>query len=683
METLLQDLKFALRSYRRSPAFPLAAIATLALGIGATTAIFSTLNAVLLKPLPYPQAEDLYNIRTTLTDGRVTTGMLSNGEISRLNGTTATIVRAAGIQPVDLTLLHQDGTPQHVKVFGVTEGFFEVFGLPMTLGGFTHEHFVAPVQPPPAAPGAQAPAGPPPAPPVVVISHRIWRELYGSDPAIVGKPIRFAEIPTTIAGVAPRDFDTPHGADFWFSQQLGKDDINHFFDGFMRLKPGATLERANAEMAPIMAQLGRDFPQADMNRAYVTKSLVASVVGDLGPILIIVMSATGLLLLLGCVNVANLLLARGASRGREMAVRVAIGAPRGRIVRQLLTESVLLSTLGAAVGLLLAWIGVRALLTLGAAKLPRLEGVTFDTRVLLFSLVALVVSGLIVGFAPAVRLAATDVRTLMSESTRSATGGRGTARWLSTMTVIEIALAIILVAGGGWLARGFASLRSTDLGFSAENRVIFDVSFLGARYPNPASVDTASRTLRGKLAALPGRPGGGSTSNFPLRNTLEGSLIAQLHGETIDPAHPIGTRQRLVSSGYFQATGTRLLQGRDFGADDRQNTRPVAIINKAFVTRYLNGRDPIGLQFSAGYPAPDPRQEVTIVGVVDDIRQKTVADEAEPSFYSPMNQFPLRRQTMVVATSMPDAAPLQAAIRDEVRKIDPQIAVELESVSDL
>src|SRR5215467_2357046 len=188
METLLQDVRFALRSYLRAPAFPLAAIATLALGIGATTAIFSTLNAVLLKPLPYPQPEDLYNIRTTLTDGRVTTGLLSNGEISRLSGTTSTIVRAAGMQQADLTLLHEDGTPQHVKIWGVTEGFFEVFGLPMTLGGFTHQNFARPAPPPQGAPGQQAPAGPPPAPPVVVISHRVWQELYRADPAIVGKP---------------------------------------------------------------------------------------------------------------------------------------------------------------------------------------------------------------------------------------------------------------------------------------------------------------------------------------------------------------------------------------------------------------------------------------------------------------------------------------------------------------
>jgi predicted permease len=251
------------------------------------------------------------------------------------------------------------------------------------------------------------------------------------------------------------------------------------------------------------------------------------------------------------------------------------------------------------------------------------------------------------------------------------------------MTVIEIALAIVLVAGAGWLVRGFASLRSTDLGFTADNRVIFDVAFLGARYPNPASVDAASRTLRERLAALPGVTGVGATSNFPFRNSLEGSLIAQFHGEPLDAAHPVGTRRRFVSPGYFKSTGTRLLEGRDFGPDDRQGTRAVAIINKAFVKRYLNGRNAIGLQFSAGYPAPDPRNEVSVVGVVDDVRQKTVFEEAEPAFYSPLAQVPLRRQTMVVATSTSDVASLESAIRSQVRELDPQIAVEFELVRDL
>jgi putative ABC transport system permease protein len=686
METLLQDLKFALRSFRRAPAFPLAAIATLALGIGATTAIFSTFNAVLLKPLAYPQPENLYSIRTDLTDGRVTTGLLSYAELSRLNGTTSTIVRATGMQQFDLTLLHEDGTPQHIKMFGVTEGFFDVFGLPMTLGGFTHENFVPPPPPPPPPPAgapAAAPPGPPPAPPLVVISYRVWQDLYHADRDIVGKPIRFAEFATRIVGVAPRDFETPKAADFWLSQQLRKDDPNHFLEGFMRLRPGASLERANAEMAPIILQLAHDFPASDLNRVYVTRPVVAQVVGDLRPILIIVLSATGLLLLLGCVNVTNLLLARGAARAREIAVRVAIGAPRGRIIRQLLTESVLLAVFGAVLGLVVAYAGVNALLALGASKLPRLENVTFDSRVLLFSLAVLVVSGLLVGFAPALRLAGTDVRSLMNESTRSSSGGRATSQWLGAMTIVEIALAIILVAGAGWLVRSFANLRSTDLGFTADRRLVFDVSFLGARYPNPDSVDAASLALRERLAALPGVTGVGAAGSFPLRNSLEGSLIAQLHGTPMDPQHPIGARQRIVSPGYFQATGTRMLEGRDFGPDDRRTTRPVAIVNRTFVKRYLGDRDPVGTQFSAGYPAPDPQNEMTVIGVVDDVRQKTVADAPEPAFYQSTSQLPLRRQTIVVSTSANDLTGLESSIRNEIHRFDPQIAVEFQRVTDL
>ena len=676
MSTLLQDIRFAFRSVRRAPAVPLAAVATLAVGIGATAAIFATLNAVLLKPLPYPNAEDLYNIRTTLIDGRVTTGMLSNGEISRLNDPKLSIARAAGMQTADLTLLHEDGTPQHIKIYGVTEGFFELFGLPMTLGGFTHEHFI------PAAPASQASARPP-APPVVVISYRVWQTLYRGDPAIIGKPIRFAEVATWIAGVAPKDFDTPHGGDFWFSQQLDKDNINHFFDGFMRLKSDVTIARANAEMASVMAGLAKDFPASDFNRAYVTRPLVASVVGDLGPILIIVMSATGLLLLLACVNVTNLLLARGAARAREMAVRVSLGATRGRIIRQLLTESAMLCAAGALVGTLVAFTSVRALLSLGASTLPRLDAVPFDIKVLLFILVTLVVSAMLVGFAPALRLARTDVRTLLNETGRSASSGRATSRWLSAMTVAEIALAIVLVAGAGWLVRGFASLRNANLGFVPEKRLIFDVSFLGAKYPNGDAVRTTSRVLIDRLRALPGVAAVAATSNYPMRGTPENSLIAQFHGEPLDPAHPIGTRQRFVSPGYFAATGTTLLKGRDFTLDDRTAGVPVALVNTTFVKRYLSGRDAIGLRFAAGYPAPDPRNEVLVIGVVDDVRQKSVHDEPEPAFYSPLTQFPLRRQTIVVSSAIADVATLEPAIRDEVRRLDPQIAVEFERVTDL
>jgi predicted permease len=677
METLLQDIRVTLRGFRRSPGFPLTAIATLALGIGATTAIFTTLSAVLLKPLPYPNPQDLYSLRTALTDGRVTTGLLSGGEIYRLNDPNLSIERAAGFQPGDLTLLTSDGTPSHVKVYAVSEGFFELFGLPMTVGGFTHDDH-APFQPPP--PNAPPQPGPLPA---VVISTRMWKQLYNSDPAVVGKPIHFAEFNSTISGVAPADFDIPHAADIWLAQRTPPTDVNHGQEGFMRLRPGTTIERATGQMSTVMAGLATDFPGSDRNRVYVTRPLVDSIVGDLGPILIIVMSATGLLLLLSCVNVANLLLARGAARAREMAVRAALGAGWGRLVRQLLTESLVLATAGTIVGVIVGALGLRALLAIGASKLPRLDAVAFDGRVLVFSLVMLLITGAVIGLAPAVRLLRSDMKTLMNESSRSTSAGRGTARWLMAMTVAEVALAIMLVAGAGWLVRGFANLRDTDAGFVTNNRLLFDVSFLGPRYQTPDAVRQAHLDLVAAVRSVHGVADVGLVSSYPMRGTLEGSLLAQFHGEAFDAANPPGTRQRAASAGLFSAMGTAIIKGRDFGPGDLPTGLPVAVVNRIFVERYLTGRDPIGVQFSAGYPAPDPANEVTIVGVIDDVRQKSLADPAEPAFYVPMTQAPLRRATAVVSIAQADVGSVERAIRAEVQKLNPTMALDFELASEV
>jgi putative ABC transport system permease protein len=680
MGMFLQDLRFSLRSLRRAPAFPLAAIATLALGIGATTAIFTTLNAVLLKPLPYPNPGDLYSIRTALTDGRVTTGLVAATEIFPLNDPALSIERAAALQGFDLTLLHEEGRPRQVKVYGVSKGFFELFGLPMTRGGFTDDQFAPFIPPPPPAPGA--PPAPPPPPPAFVISDRAWQSLYNRDEQILGRPIRFAETPGIIVGVAHPDFDTPRAADFWFANRLAANDQNHGMEGFLRLKPGADYERATAEMATVIAAVGNEYPSA-RSRVYVTRPLVEFIVGDLGPILIIVMSATGLLLLLACVNVTNLLLARGAARAREMAVRVSLGAGSGRIVRQLLTESLVLATAGAMLGVLIAYLGVRGLLALGASRLPRLDDVTFDGTVLLFALGTLLVSGLVVGLVPAFRLARTDVRTLLNESSRSTSSGRSTGRWLSVMTVAEIALAITLVAGAGWLVRGFADLRNTDLGFATDNRLIFDVTFQGPRYPNGASVHAARTDLMDAVRALPSVTSVGAASAFPMRGTLEGSLILQFRGEAPDPNRGQVSRRRFVSPGFFAAMGTPIVQGRDFGPEDVPGSPATAIVNRTFVNRYLDGKDPLGVQFAAGYPNPDPNNMFTIVGVADDIRQESVDREAQPAFYSSVTQAPIRRLTMIVASSQHDPAPLMAAIRDTVRRADPQIAIEFELVKDI
>ena len=677
METILQDVRVTLRAFRRSPGFPLTAIATLALGIGATTAIFTALSAVLLKPLPYPNPDDLYSLRTALTDGRITTGLLSGGEIYRLNDPSLSIERAAGFQSGDLTLLAADDTPSHVTVYGVTDGFFELFGLPMTMGGFSSTDFT-PFQPP--APNAPPQQGPLPA---VVISTRLWKTLYNGDPAVIGKPIRFAEFNSTISGVAPRDFDMPHGADIWIAQRTPSNDVNHGQQGFVRLRHGTTIERAKAGMSSVMNGLARDFPASDKNRIYVTKPLVESIVGDLGPILIIVMSATGLLLLLACVNVANLLLARSAARAREMAVRAALGAGWGRLVRQLLTESMVLAAAGTIVGVAVGALGLRGLLAIGASTLPRLDTVPFDTRVLVFSLLMLIVTGAIIGLAPAVRLMRSDMKTLMNDNSRSASAGRGTTRWLMTMTVAEVALAIMMLAGAGWLVRGFANLRRTDAGFVADKRLLFDVSFLGARYPNPETVRQAHLDLVAAVKGVRGVSDVGLVSAYPMRGTLEGSLLAQFHGEPFDALSAPHTRQRLASPGLFAAMGTPIIKGRDFGSGDLPNTIPVAIVNRVFVERYLKDRDPIGVQFSAGYPTPDPRNEVTIVGVVGDVRQNSLAEPAEPAFYAPLSQFPLQSATVVVSMAGSDPIALERAIRAEMRKLNPSMAVDFELASDV
>lgn len=667
MGTFLQDLRFAARHLRTTPGFSAAAIGTLALGIGATTAIFSTVNAALLRPLPYPDARNLFAIRTALTDGRVTTGLLSGAEIARLNDPSLSIVRAAGLVQQDLTLLGDDGTPVKTSLYGVSEGFFEMFGLPMTAGpGFKREHFAGNI------------------PPVVVISHRIWQEKYGGDPAVVGKPIRFAEVTTTIAGVAPRDFDTPHGADYWFSRGADPQDVNHSSEGFLRVKPGATIEQVRAQMAVVMTGLAHDFPAADNSRVYVVRPLVEQIVGDLSSTLILVLSATALLLVLACVNVTNLLLARGAARAREMAVRVALGAGRGRIVRQLLTESALLATAGALVGLALASAGLRILLAAGAGSLPRLDNVPFDGNVLMFALATLVVTGFVVGFAPALRLAGTDIRTLMNESSRSTSGGRVTARWLGALMVAEVALAVLLVAGAGWLVRGFSNLRTVNPGFAADGRLVFDVSFQGQKYRDGAQVDAVAQDLLGRLRALPGVTDAGMTSNLPLRSGQENNLYVEFRGQPMDPRNTLNSRQRFVSPAFFNTMGVKLVSGRDFSADDRLGTTPVAIVNRTFAHRYLADKDPLGVHFSSGYPTINPQSEAVIIGVVEDVRQKSLGEAAEPAFYSSDHQVPIRRRTVVVRARQADqAASLEAAIRTEVARVDPQMPVDFTMVSDL
>jgi putative ABC transport system permease protein len=667
MSELLQDLRFGLRTLRKTPAFTLAAIATLALGIGATTAIFSTVNAALLRPLPYPRGNDIHSLRTRFTDGNLTSGLLAGVELTRLNDPNLSVLRAAGTQRIDAVLLRNDGVPVPAAIYGVTEGFFDVFGLPMTLGRtFTHDEHVGP------------------GPPVVIMSHRVWRQLFGADPNIVGARVRLAETAMTVVGVAGRDFDVPQGADFWANGRINPQSTAHVFDAYMRTRAGTSPERLRNELATVMAGLARDYPGPETNRDFVVTSLVGAIVGDLGPTLVVVLAATALLLILACVNVANLLLARSAVRAREVAVRAALGATRGRIVRQLLTESALLALAGTIAGLFLAYGGIRVLLVIGAAKLPRLAAVPFDANVLLFALAALAATALLLGLAPAVRLATTDIKTLMNESGRSSTGGRTPHRVMAAMIVAEIAVAIILVAGAGWLIRSFTNLRTSDPGFASSGRVIVDLVLPFQRYRDPAQTAAWSRDLYGKLRGLGGIVGVGATSSVPLRADRDATPLVQIHGEAGNPLQiPVVSRMRIVSAGFFDAMGIRVLSGRGFTDDDRRETAPVAVVNQTFVRRFLKGQDPARTLISYGFPTVDPKTRRPVVGVVGDVRYASLSLEPEPALYLVETQVPLLRRAVVVATSRGDAAQLVPAIRDVVRNADPLLAAEFQSMPDL
>jgi putative ABC transport system permease protein len=321
------------------------------------------------------------------------------------------------------------------------------------------------------------------------------------------------------------------------------------------------------------------------------------------------------------------------------------------------------------------------LLAVGASQLPRLDTLTFDGRVLLFALAVLVATGVLVGFAPALRLAATDVKTLMNESGRASSGGRSTARWLGVMTIAEVALAVTLVAGAGWLVRSFDNLRTIDPGFVPDGRLVFDVSLIGPTFRDNVAVHTALSQLLDRLRGLPGVIAVGSTFNLPIRTGPENALLVHLEGDP-DPAHNLNSRQRVVSPGFFSTMGIKLIAGRDFNADDRRESPRVVVVNRSFAQRYLPGKDPLTVRFTAGYPNIDPKTVWTVVGIVDDVRQRSLSVAGEPAYYTSDGQGTPNRQAVVVHAAA-DSDSLRAAFREEARKVHPQMAIEVERVADI
>ncbi|HUF67353.1 MAG TPA: ADOP family duplicated permease, partial [Longimicrobiales bacterium] len=658
-------LRHAIRTMRRMPAFSFGIIATLALGIGATTAIFSTVNAVLLRPLPYPGADALYALGTERAGGRPTSGGLASSEIVRLEAGLQTIDRAVGLRVVEsTTLLRDDGTPRSVNAYSVSEGFFELFGLPLALGsGFAREDHLET------------------AAHVAVISFALWQNEYGADPAILGQQIRLVGSSNTIMGVASPELDLPRGADVWLSASLNPQGLAHDWNGFVRLKPDASLARAESEMAGVMAGLARDFPASAGDRSYVVTPLVESIVGDLGAILILVLLAVAALLLLACMNLASLLLARATVRMPEFALRRALGARPTRILRQLLTETLLMALAGGLLGLGAAYLGVRLLQNLGASELPRLATVPFDAAVLLFAILALLSSVVLVGLAPALRLARTDLTVALKDEGRSATGSRATARWLRVLTMAEVALSVALVAGAGWLVRSYAGLRAIDPGFETEHRLIADVSVAGDRYADHEAESNGIRDLLAQVRTVPGVRAAGATFRMPLRSAQPGGVPVLFPGEDYRPGEHRSTLTAVVSPGYFEAMGIELVSGREFSDEDDLDAPERVVVSRTFVERFLSGRQAVGERFIWGYP--EPVNKVTIIGVAEDIRHQSLFADPLPLMYLSLLRRTQTGLSLVVESTADDPGPLEAGIRGAVRRFDPGMPVEFEPVTDL
>ena len=663
-------LKNAIRSVVWRPAFAAAAIGTLALGIAAPTALFSTVDAALLKPLPYPRAEDIYTVRTYMTNGRFTIGLMASEEMTALQRESPRIQTIAMGVPLQGATITAGGDARQVEAYGVSGEFFDVFGLPMTLGRA--------IGPSDGVRGAPA---------VVVLSHALWESAYGARPDIIGSAITFMDHPARVVGVAPAQFAVPQQTDLWTNLYI-EEGIGHAYDGYLRLKPGTTLEALQPAMTQAMGSLGPKYPDMEVNRAYRVTSLLTATVGDLGPILVILFAATALLLVLAAVNVTNLMLARGTARGREIAVRAALGAGRGRIIAQLVTESLILAIAGGALGVAAAFAGVRVLLRLGGAHLPRLAALSFDARVLSFAVVAVIVTGVLVGLAPALRMADADISLLMNESGRGVRGSRRTRRLLAMFIAVELAVSVVVVAGASRLTASYEHVAHVDPGFVAAGRLIFDVTL--PRRPGPFGQMQQRLITWWQQSAERLRAAGAAqvalASSIPLAHEWDSTTFADVVGkqDTTSPNRPNG-RFRLITPEFFSTMGVRLLAGRAFTDDDSRTSQPVAIVSETFVRRFLSDRDPLrselqGFRFhvAAGKVVPD---DVPIVGVVADVKYSTLMAAPEPVVYVPLAQSYTPRASIVVAT--PDGAPEKhaAAFRSALLAVEPRLAIESATLS--
>ena len=658
---MLNDLRYAFRQLIKSPGFSLIAILTLALGIGANSAIFSVVNAVLLRPLPFPEPNELAMVWNKTTQQGESAVSLSYPDAVDIRERSKSIAHAAVISRSE-TVLEAADQSQLLQGLAASSEIFPTLDL-VPFRGTAY----GPERDQPDANAAR----------VVLISHALWQSAFGADPKIVGRQIRLASRSVTIIGVLPphwvfpvqdgrTDYVMPLGPTIAADAQ---DRGGRSLAMIARLRAGVTLPGAQAELNAIAAQLAKEYPDTDSNRSVVFVPLADEVVGNVRPALLIMFGAVALLLLIACANVANLLLARAAARSREMAIRSALGASRVRIIRQLLAESFLLALAGALGGLLIAWWGLDLLLALVPGQLPRAAGIAVDPAVGLFTFGVAVLSTLLFGLLPALQLSRRNISAALQQGGRGASAGVSAHRLRGLLVISQVALSLLLLIGAGLLLRSFANLRVTQPGFDPTRVMTADFVLNGAAYPEPDRQRNFYAQFLEKIRAIPGVAAVGAGIPLPFGGFRSRTTFTVAGGAPIAWAdHPLAA-YATTAGDYFSALKIPIRRGRDFQASDHEKAEMVAIVNEAFARKYFPGKDAVGETVLIDIADHQSRAR-RIVGVAGDSRLESLGREAEPQIYVPFAQDPGRVLSLAVRTRAENLTGLNAAIRAAVQQLD-------------
>jgi predicted permease len=622
---MVQDFRFAVRTLLRSPGFTLTAALTLALGIGVTSLMFGVINAVLIRPLPYQDPDRLmlvFNVSTNAPE--VNTIRATPLDFDDYRTRARTFAAMAGHIGNGFTF-SGSGDPELVLGQMVTPDFFTVLGVTPAAGRtFAADEFT---------PGKEN---------VAIISHGLWRRRFGGQPSAIGSTVTINGRPWTIAGVMPREFDYPSPRyAVWVPLASPRTPemppINrsaHYVQVIGRLAPGATREQANAEIVSIASALAAQYPETNANMTARAVSLNDFRVRDVKLPLYMLLGAVGLVVLIACANVTNLLLARATSRHREVAIRQALGAARGRLVRQFFAETAVLYALGAGGALALASWGLSALIALGPADIPRLSEAALDGRVLAATLALSFVTALVFGLAPALQGATGDPADALRAGGRTVSAGRARQRFRVALVVAEVALSVVLLIGAGLTLHSLMRLTSVDHGFDADGQLTFSAVLSPRRYADATAMTAAADRMIDRLGAIPGVARAGATTALPLsgQNIENGFTVEGYTPRSADDDPVAGMRG--VTGEYFAALGARVTAGRAFTAADRSGSQPVAIVNEGFARRYLAGRDPIGARLRENGSS----EWRTVVGVIADLKHAGPAEEARPEVSLPYGQ---------------------------------------------